>query len=130
MPQVPTSPSKKERFAKFVRRLQAAAAARTFDEARLQLADILNAVEDELTDIPPHPEAWQSDGRMYPPHDDFEKLSPHPAWRRFRSLAHTTLIGANGSIRILEVPRPPKDWTTGPVVLDKPGADGRWLHDL
>lgn len=58
--------TKQERLAEFLRRLMAAPAASSFDEAYRQLCDILNAVEDELTSIPFDPANWQTDGRMYP----------------------------------------------------------------
>ena len=124
-------PPKRERLAEFMRRLLAAPAAQTYEEARRQLTDILNAVEDEMTDIPFHPSASQSDGRIYPPHDDFERDAGHPGLRRFRSVAHSTVFGSNGSIRIVAVPsRPSQGWTEGTVVLDKPGLDGRRIEDL
>ncbi len=56
---------KAERFAEFLRRLHAAPAAASFDEAFQQLGDILNTVEDEMTSIPFDPANWQSDSRMY-----------------------------------------------------------------
>src|SRR5437899_13057626 len=87
----PMPPSRSERLAALVQRLKAAPPAQTFEEARQQLSDILNAVEDEMTDIPFSPAAWQSDGRMYPPQDDFERSSGNPAWRRFRSKLHNLL---------------------------------------
>ena len=59
-----------ERLAEFLRRLSAAPAASSFDEAYRQLGDILNAVEDEMTSIPFDPANWQNDGRMYPPQMD------------------------------------------------------------
>lgn len=121
---------KHERLAVFLQRLAAAEAAKTHDEARQQLAAILNAVEDEMTDIPFNPESLQADGRMYPPHDRFEMASGRAAWRRFRSPRHNTVFGSNGSIQILDLPPPTQPWTSGTVVLDKPGFDGRRIQDL
>ena len=64
------NPTKAERFREFLRRLEIAALASTFDEAYQQLSDVLNAVEDEMTSIPFGPANWQNDGRMYPPQLD------------------------------------------------------------
>ena len=90
----------------------------------------MNAVEDERTDIPFNPAAWQSDGRMYPPRDDAEKPSGNGASRRFRTKWHNILYGANGAIRIQRAPTPPDEWTSGVVILDKAGRDGRRIQDL
>ena len=51
-------------------RLASAPRAATHAEAFDQLADVIDAVEDELTHIPRDPNAWQSDGRIYPPQLD------------------------------------------------------------
>lgn len=123
-------PTKQERLAEFKRRLLAARAAQTYEEARQQLSDILNAVEDEMTDIPRNADPRQSDGRMYPPHDDFELACGHTEWRRFRAARHNTVFGSNGSIWILEAPPPPLAWASGTVVIDKPGLDGRRAREL
>ncbi len=126
----PMAPTKQERLAEFKRRVLAAPAAQTYAEARQQLSDILNAVEDEMTDIPFNPDSQRSDGRMYPPHDDFELASGHADWRRFRAARHNTVFGSNGSIWILEAPPPPHAWASGTVVMDKPGRDGRRVQEL
>lgn len=123
-------PSKAQRLEAFLLRLSEAPAARSYEEARQQVEAILNAVEDELTDIPFNRDAPQSDGRMYPPLDDNEMKSGHSAVRRFRTRAHNLLYGANGAIRIQSVPPPPKSWTVGVVIFDKPGLDGRRIQDL
>jgi hypothetical protein len=112
--------TKAERFAEFLRRLEAAPAASGFDEAFWQLGDILNAVEDEMTSIPFDPANWQNDGRMYPPQMDSLRAIPGRSdVRRFRSKAHNTLIGDNGAIEIRDL--------SGRPILTKPGADGRAL---
>ncbi len=106
------------RLAEFLRRLGAAPPASNFGDAFRQIGDILNAVEDEMTDIPFDPANWQVDGRMYPPQMD--NLRPVPGRddvRRFRSLGHSTLIGDNGAIEIRK--------ESGTAILSKPGADGR-----
>jgi len=91
------------------------------DEARRQVADILNAVEDDMTSIPYDPTFPLNDGRMYPPQDDSKRVVPgRPDVTRYRSRAHSTLIGDGGAIRIVEL-------TSNAIVIDKPGADGRTL---
>jgi hypothetical protein len=106
----------------FLNRLAEAPPAESFDEAFQQIADILNTVEDELTDIPFDPDQWQSDGRIYPPQRDSERpLEDHANIRMFRSRSHRTLIGANGSIEIQA--------TNGSVVFSKTGADGFAVWD-
>jgi hypothetical protein len=117
MDDVPNA-TKAERFAEFLRRLEAAAPATTFDEAFRQLSDILNAVENEMTSIPFDPANWQNDGRMYPPQSDNLKAVPSRSdVRRFRSKSHNTLIGDNGAIEIRDL--------SGRAIFAKAGADGR-----
>ena len=123
-------PSKPQRLAEFLRRLSEAPAARSYQEARQQVEVILNAVEDELTDIPFNLVASQSDGRMYPPLDDSEKKAGHPGFRRFRTKAQNLLYGTNGAIRIHHLSLSPEDWAAGIVILDKAGLDGRRIHEL
>lgn len=123
-------PSKAKRLEAFLLRLSQAPAARSCEEARQQVEAILNAVEDELTDIPFHLDASPSDGRMYPPLDDNEMRSGHPAVRRFRTRAHNLLYGTNGAIRIQSVPPPPENWAVGVVLFDKAGLGGRRIQDL
>jgi hypothetical protein len=116
------TPSKPERLVEFYRRLRLAPAARTFEEAYELICSTLNAVEDELTDIPYDPDRWQEDGRLYPPFDDHARAVPgNPRLRRFRSLAHNTYIGDNGAFEIRSL--------VGEVELDKPGADGKGVWD-
>ena len=110
-----SQPSRAERLAEFVRRLNAAPRAQSFAEAYQQIVDILNAVEDELTAIPFNPEAatslHQADGRMYPPLRDSERSVPdYPSVKRLRSRGHNTFIGVNGSVEIA-------DLRTGHVLL-------------
>jgi hypothetical protein len=122
--------SKAQRLAEFLSRLSAAPPAQSYEEARPQVEAIMNAVEDELTDIPFHAAARQSDGRMYPPLDDSEKPSGNTGFRRFRTKWHNILYGTNGAIRIHRAPTLPDEWTSGVVILDKAGLDGKRLQDL
>src|SRR3954447_20580436 len=88
-----------------------------------KLCRVLNQVEDELTTIPFHPDNYQTDGRLYPPQpDSMRAVDGRPEITRFRSRAHNTFIGANGSIEIRAVAS--KD-----VVFSKPGSDGRGVWD-
>lgn len=115
---------KAERLREIYRRLAQAPPAETFLEMRDQLADIVNAVEDQLTNIPHNPAEWRNDGRIYPPEPDSMRTVPaHPGVTRFRSLAHNTYIGANGAIEIVSL--------DGTIEFRKPGADGcnLWDHD-
>ena len=58
---------------------------------------------------------------MYPPQPDSKKAVPgRPDVIRYRSKRHSTLIGDNGAIQII-------DHAAGAVVFDKPGADGHTI---
>jgi hypothetical protein len=85
----------------------------------LQVATILNVVEDEYSGVRFDPDAWENDGRMYPPDDDNRfPVDGHPAVTMYRTKGHRLFIRENGAIRIEEV-------ATRKVVLAKPGADGQ-----
>ncbi len=113
--------SRRERVREFLRRLGAAPAASNHDEAMKQVADVLNRVEDEMTSIPYDPTFPLNDGRMYPPKSDSKRSVPGlPGATRYRSKGHSTVIGDNGAIRII-------DHSAGKVVFDKAGADGRLI---
>lgn len=117
MPKNPDA-SRGERIREFFRRLAAAPPAADHDEAMRQVADILNGVEDEMTSIPFDPDFPLNDGRMDPPLPDSKRAVPGRAdVSRYRSKGHSTLIGDQGAIRII-------DHGSGGVVFDKPGADG------
>jgi hypothetical protein len=110
--------SRGERLEEFFRRLAAAPPASDHDEAMQQLADLLNQVEDEMTSIAYDPAFPLNDGRMYPPQPDSKKAVRGRAdVTRYRNKRHSTLVGNNGAIRIV-------DQASGIVVFDKPGADG------
>ena len=115
-------PAKAERFAEFLRRPGIAPAASSFAGAFRQIADILNAVEDDLTSIPYDPANWQDDGRMYPPQPDSARVVPGRSdVTRFRSRAQNTLIGDNGAIEIRDL--------SGRPILTKAGTNGRMISE-
>jgi hypothetical protein len=105
------------RLSEFFQRLEDASPAASAVEAFELVSSILNAVEDELTDIPADPERWMTDGRMYPPQLDSRRDVPdHPSVTRYRSRRHNTFISANGAIEIRDI--------TDQVLFRKSGADG------
>jgi hypothetical protein len=113
--------SRAERLEEFFRRLSAAPPGSDHDEAMRQVAEILNGVEDEMTSIPYDPTFPLDDGRMYPPQPDSKKaISGRSDVTRYRSKRHSTWIGDNGAIQII-------DHASGDVVFDKPGADGHTI---
>jgi hypothetical protein len=110
--------TKQARLVEFMRRMEAAPAPASADEAMTLLSNTLNAVEDELTDIPFDPDRWMNDGRMYPPQaDNARAVDGRADLTRYRSVRHNTWIRTNGAIRIEEL-------QTKAVLLDKLGADG------
>jgi hypothetical protein len=107
-----------ERLKEFYRRLEALPPFRSAEEAMLKLAETLTAVEDELTSIPNHPENWRSDGRMYPPQEDYRFETSHSDVVEYRSRKHSTYVRTNGAIEIRKA-------VGKTVEFEKPGADGR-----
>lgn len=110
---------KPERLRVFVERLRELPPATSGEEAKRLIDDTLNAVEDELTDIPYDPSSWRTDGRMYPVQDDnASDVDGHPDVTSYRSRKHETLIRTNGAFEI-------RDAKTKEVLVAKPGSDGK-----
>jgi hypothetical protein len=80
-----------------MRRLEVASPFESGIAARNALAEIMKAVEDELSGIPENPgaAAAPADGRMYPPDDKFEISSGSVRVRLFKQLRHRTWIAEN-----------------------------------
>ena len=112
---------RKQRFALFLVALEQAPSASDRASARELLTRLLNEVEDAHSGSPYDPPNWMTDGRMYPPEDDNNKVSTVSGASLFYTKGHRVWFGDNGSIR-LEVRRGPGK---GRIELDKPGADGR-----
>jgi hypothetical protein len=94
--------SRAERLQIFYERLRAAPRPKNAEAALEQIRRILNEVEDEHSGVPkadPPPGPGTSDGRMYPPLDDFVTRSPDGSITA-RTRAHTIEIGSNGEVRI------------------------------
>ncbi len=116
--------SKGERLELVIAKLGDASPFNTGAEARSALEEIMRNVEDKYSGIPENPNAATSptDGRMYPPSDEFEIASGSPKFRTFKQLRHRTSFGENGAVRIT---RP-----DGSIEIDLCGADGRSVADL
>ena len=109
--------TKQERFGVFLERLEIAHAASSAEDALRLIGETLNAVENEMTDIPYDPAKFETDGRLYPPEADAaHPVADHPSVTRYRSRKHNTFISANGAIEIQDLDEQ--------VWLAKPGADG------
>jgi hypothetical protein len=114
--------SKQERFEEFLSRLASLPPARDAAEARRQIEQTLNEVENEMTNIPYNPDEWRSDGRMYPPQDDSIRRTSNREIMCFRSKGHRIFIGSRGAIEIQEISKK--------TVFSKPGADGKTIREL
>jgi hypothetical protein len=107
------------RFAEFIRRLRALPPVSSPEEARVQIEETLNRVEDEYSGVPFDPAHWRTDGRMYPFDDDSAAdVDGHLDVTAYRSRGHETFIAKNGAFEI-------RDARSGEVVIEKPGSDGK-----
>ena len=81
-------------------------------------------VEDAYSGVPYDPANWMIDGRMYPPHDDFEQPSPVAHAALFHTVGHRVWFADNGAI-LFEVRKGEK---AGRIELDKAGANGNFFR--
>ena len=116
--------TKRERLDEIMKRIRADAPYRTGVEVRAAVERIMKDVEDELSGIPGNPDAAiaPSDGRMYPPHDKYERRSTSSHVRIFKQARHLTFFGNNGALKIV--------YADGTVELDLFGIDGRFVADF
>ena len=93
-------PTIRDRLRGIEAELRAAEAAANHDEAFALLSKIVNEYEDKHSGVPyaPHAARTMSDGRIYPPEPDAEKVSAIPEARRYRTRGHNVYIGLNGAI--------------------------------
>ena len=113
--------SRAERLREFFRRVEEAPTRSSASQARALIEVTLNAVEDELTEVPFNPATASTDGRMYPPQDDNQRLvRGRDDVVRFRNRQHNMFIGADGAIRIEDL--------EGTCLINKPDANGRTIE--
>jgi hypothetical protein len=125
IPKVLEMKSKAERLAIFIARLGERPPFANEPEALDGLALILNTVEDEFSGVPSDPTAWESDGRLYPPQEDFARPdSLREGVTEYRSRGHSTFIGSNGAVEII-VRRRGRLMAT---IYRREGADGKFLR--
>ena len=109
--------TKRERLQLILQRLADGAPYRSDAAVLDRLAVIMREVEDEFSGVPESPDGGLSvsDGRMYPPHERFERKSSFKRVRVFRQRAHWTWVGLNGALRIARL--------DGTIEIDLPGSD-------
>ncbi|HLL89997.1 MAG TPA: hypothetical protein VK324_11910 [Tepidisphaeraceae bacterium] len=116
--------SYEDRLREFFTRLDAAPAARSFDEGFGQIWRLLNEVEDELSGVAYNSTTLGRDGRLYPPMWDNTMRPPdRPEVWHLRSKNHVSLVGTNGAIEIRSI-------VPDERVYEKPGDDGLRAGDL
>jgi len=127
---MPAPLPKHARLAEFLHRLEQALPAADFASARSLLDQTLNAVEDELSGVPFHPESWRTDGRMYPVQDGNDRSVPgHPNIRRLVSVGHVTYVAENGAFEIRAKDGTVEGNRVGMLVFAKPGENGKGVWD-
>lgn len=113
-------PPRRERVKEFMCRFDLASPVDSEDAALALIKEVLDQVEDEMTDIPNIPANRKKDGRLYPPTPPL--ALPHcEGVNYYRCGTHTILIAENGAV---DIRRP-----GGDTVLIKPGKDGRHVTD-
>ncbi|HEV3025319.1 MAG TPA: hypothetical protein VGX76_22770 [Pirellulales bacterium] len=111
-------PNVQVRLDEVFRRLDAALAASTWEEAHQRLCQILDQVEDERTGIPNEPDKWMDSERMYPPQSDRMSSVAGTDVKRFDSERHLTYIAPNGAMLIC------RRWRATEITFAKNGKDG------
>jgi hypothetical protein len=107
------------RLHELFRRMSAAPAAGSADEALELITEILNAVEDEHSGVPNDPTGPRADERMFPPIERYHfAIEGRPDLQGYRQKAHDTIIAGNGAILI-------RVRKTMKTMFEKPGRDGR-----
>lgn len=120
---------RKERLEIFFQRLADCPSFQNLTEALAGLSQTLNGVEDEFTKIPFDPDAYKTDGRLYPPQaDSAYEVEGFPGVTRLRSLGHNTFIADNGAIEIRLLGVPPE---SGDLLFEKSGSNGKgvWQNE-
>lgn len=104
-----------ERLDELFRRLAAAPAVSSADEALALVGSVLEQVEDEFSGVPKHPNPpLKFTGRMYPPQEDH--IARHPDGSLTATTRrHSIEIGRDGAILI-------RSFDSGFVCLDKPSG--------
>jgi hypothetical protein len=91
------------------------------------MEEAFDEIEDAHSSVPKDPAAsvaLQSGGRMYPPHPDFKMPNVEPPTYRHRA-GHRTVIGKNGSFRILKIEADLSETIVFEKLFEKRGADGK-----
>ncbi len=113
----------------FYHRLRIESSATSGEEAMHSIASILQAVEDEFSGVPYDPGEVGTDGRLYPPKEQYRRpKEERPGVRCYFQVGHKTLIADNGAIEI-SVRSPHGNEYVDTLELDKPGSDGRRVAD-
>jgi hypothetical protein len=97
----------------------------SFGDADQGITTILEAVEDELTDIPNDPSTRGEDGRLYPPQpDSWRTDTRYRHVTRMRAKLHNIFVSASGAVEIRPV-------GSDVILLSKVDARGRevWDHE-
>jgi|SRR6185436_15773576 len=90
---------KRRQVEELYRRLEAAKAAKTDEEAFSLIAQLMREIGDQLTDDPYDPSKWKEHDRIYPPQLDREDIpSGIEGARLFQTVAHQVIVGRNGAI--------------------------------
>ena len=92
----------------------------------LQIASVINEIEDEYTSIPYNPTGLM-DGRIYPPeYAGLVGVKGNPKIKCYRHTRHNTFFGVNGSFK-MQMRLPGNK--LGEVVFEKRGADGKGVDE-